>query len=204
MSITSGIALFVAMLLSAAIPGPSVLAVLSRSLSFGWKQGLLVVLGVLIADYIFIFLALSGLSALASAMGDFATVIKYVGVTYLFWLAYTTWTSDVSESSNTSSEQGSKASSVIIGLLMTVSNPKAILFYMGFFPAFIDLKTFTTTDVMMILVISTVAVGGVLSLYACTASKARFVFQGRSAKTLLNRLSGGFLATCGALLATKT
>ncbi|MCF7494834.1 LysE family translocator [Vibrio sp. L5-1] len=204
MSITSGIALFVAMLLSAAIPGPSVLAVLSRSLSYGWKQGLLVVLGVLIADYIFIFLALSGLSALASAMGEFATVIKYVGVTYLFWLAYTTWTSDVSESSNTSSEQGSKASSVIIGLLMTVSNPKAILFYMGFFPAFIDLKTFTTTDVMMILVISTVAVGGVLSLYACTASKARVVFQGRSAKALLNRLSGGFLATCGALLATKT
>ena len=204
MSITSGIALFVAMLLSAAIPGPSVLAVLSRSLSFGWKQGLLVVLGVLIADYIFIFLALSGLSALASAMGEFATVIKYVGVTYLFWLAYTTWTSDVSESSSTSSEQGTKASSVTIGLLMTVSNPKAILFYMGFFPAFIDLKTFTTTDVMMILVISTVAVGGVLSLYACTASKARFVFQGRSAKTLLNRLSGGFLATCGALLATKT
>ncbi|MEZ8381298.1 LysE family translocator [Vibrio splendidus] len=204
MSITSGIALFVAMLLSAAIPGPSVLAVLSRSLSFGWKQGLLVVLGVLIADYIFIFLALSGLTALASAMGEFATVIKYVGVAYLFWLAYTTWTSDVSESSSTSSEQGTKASSVIIGLLMTVSNPKAILFYMGFFPAFIDLKTFTTTDVMMILVISTVAVGGVLSLYACTASKARFVFQGRSAKTLLNRLSGGFLATCGALLATKT
>ncbi|MEZ9446196.1 LysE family translocator [Vibrio splendidus] len=204
MSITSGIALFVAMLLSAAIPGPSVLAVLSRSLSYGWKQGLLVVLGVLIADYIFIFLALSGLTALASAMGEFATVIKYVGVAYLFWLAYTTWTSDVSESSSTSSEQGTKASSVIIGLLMTVSNPKAILFYMGFFPAFIDLKTFTTTDVMMILVISTVAVGGVLSLYACTASKARFVFQGRSAKTLLNRLSGGFLATCGALLATKT
>ncbi|WP_122081509.1 LysE family translocator [Vibrio coralliirubri] len=204
MSITSGIALFVAMLLSAAIPGPSVLAVLSRSLSYGWKQGLLVVLGVLIADYIFIFLALSGLSALASAMGEFATVIKYVGVAYLFWLAYTTWTSDVSESSSTSSEQGTKASSVIIGLLMTVSNPKAILFYMGFFPAFIDLKTFTTTDVMMILVISTVAVGGVLSLYACTASKARFVFQGRSAKMLLNRLSGGFLATCGALLATKT
>ncbi|WP_372384220.1 LysE family translocator [Vibrio sp. BS-M-Sm-2] len=204
MSITSGIALFVAMLLSAAIPGPSVLAVLSRSLSYGWKQGLLVVLGVIIAGYIFIFLALSGLSALASAMGEFATVIKYVGVTYLFWLAYTTWTSDVSESSSTSSEKGTKASSVIIGLLMTISNPKAILFYMGFFPAFIDLKTFTTTDVMMILVISTVAVGGVLSLYACTASKARFVFQGRSAKTLLNRLSGGFLATCGTLLATKT
>ena len=83
MSITSGISLFLAMLLSAAIPGPSVLAVVSRSLTYGWKQGLLVVLGVLLADYIFIFLALSGLSAVASMMGEFATLIKYVGITYL-------------------------------------------------------------------------------------------------------------------------
>ena len=132
MSITSGIALFLAMALSAAIPGPSVLAVVSRSISHGWRQGLLVVFGVLIADYIFIFLALSGLTALASAMGDFATVIKYIGITYLFWLAYTTWTSS-DDVSSVKTPEATRASSVIVGVLMTLSNPKAILFYMGFF-----------------------------------------------------------------------
>ncbi len=170
MSITSGIALFLAMLLSAAIPGPSVLAVVSRSLTYDWKQGLLVVLGVLLADYIFIFLALSGLSAVASVMGEFAIVIKYVGITYLFWLAYITWTSNASVSSTRSPDKATKASSVVVGVLMTLSNPKAILFYMGFFPAFIDLQSVTVSDVVMIIAISTVSVGGMLSIYACMAS----------------------------------
>ncbi|MGF1755773.1 LysE family translocator [Vibrio makurazakiensis] len=204
MSITSGIALFMAMLLSAAIPGPSVLAVVSRSLTYGWKQGLLVVLGVLLADYIFIFLALSGLSAVASMMGEFATLIKYAGITYLFWLAYITWTSDTCETSPQTSDTEAKASSVITGMLMTLANPKAILFYMGFFPAFIDLQSVSLSDIVIIFVISTFSVGGVLSIYSCLASKTSFVFQERQAKKLLNKISGGFLATCGALLATKS
>lgn len=204
MSITSGISLFLAMLLSAAIPGPSVLAVVSRSLTYGWKQGLLVVLGVLLADYIFIFLALSGLSAVASMMGEFATLIKYVGITYLFWLAHITWTSNVCETSAPTPAKGVKSSNVIVGMLMTLANPKAILFYMGFFPAFIDLQSVSVSDVGMIFAISTLSVGGVLSIYACMASKTSFVFQGQKAKKLLNKLSGGFLATCGILLATKT
>ncbi|QEW08349.1 LysE family translocator [Nitrincola iocasae] len=204
MSITSGIALFFAMLLSAAIPGPSVLAVVSRSLSYGWLQGLLVVVGVLFADYIFISLALSGLSTVASILGEFTTVIKYVGITYLFWLAYVTWTSDVLDTSEIAAEKGVNASSLAVGILMTLSNPKAILFYMGFFPAFIDLQSFKASDVIIVFIISTCAVGGILSLYACLASKASFVFQGHKARKLLNKISGGFLATCGALLATKT
>ena len=53
MIISSGIALFIAMALFAAIPGPSVLAVVSRSISYGLMQGLLVVVGVFFADYIF-------------------------------------------------------------------------------------------------------------------------------------------------------
>lgn len=203
MSMSSGIALFIAMLLSAAIPGPSVLAVVSRSLSHGRKQGLLVVLGVLLADYIFIFLALSGLSAIAGVMGEFATIIKYAGVTYLFWLAYVTWTSDVSKSPNQSHDTTTRTSSILVGILMTISNPKAMLFYMGFFPAFIDLQSLSTIDIVMVLGVSTFSVGGVLSIYACMASKARFVFQGKAAKALLNKVSGGFLATSGVLLATK-
>ncbi|OEE86320.1 threonine transporter RhtB [Enterovibrio norvegicus FF-162] len=204
MTITSGIALFFAMVLSAAIPGPSVLAVVSRSISHGWAQGLLVVMGVLLADYIFIFLAISGLTVVAGLMGEFAIIIKYVGVTYLFWLAYVTWTSDVSNSIASESKTASRTSSLISGLLMTISNPKAVLFYMGFFPAFVDLSATTAIDVVSILFISTFSVGGVLAIYACAASKASFVFTGSNARKRLNKLSGGFLVTCGILMAAKT
>ncbi|MCF7497035.1 MULTISPECIES: LysE family translocator [Vibrio] len=204
MTISSGIALFIAMALSAAIPGPSVLAVVSRSIVYGSVQGLLVVVGVLVADYIFIFLAISGLSLVASLMGEFAVLIKYVGVTYLLWLAYVTWTSEVSDLTAKKTKVSIKSSSLITGMLMTLSNPKAILFYMGFFPAFVDLTALTALDVVSILLLSTISVGGILATYACAASKASFMFKGHIARKRLNKLSGGFLATCGAMLAVKT
>ncbi|WP_434763956.1 LysE family translocator [Vibrio fortis] len=204
MTISSGIALFIAMALSAAIPGPSVLAVVSRSISYGSMQGLLVVVGVLVADYIFIFLAISGLSLVASLMGEFAVLIKYVGVTYLLWLAYVTWTSEVTDLPANRTKISMKSSSLITGMLITLSNPKAILFYMGFFPAFVDLTALTTIDVVSILFLSTISVGGILAAYACAASKASFMFKGHIARKRLNKLSGGFLATCGAMLAVKT
>lgn len=204
MTIASGIALFFAMALSAAIPGPSVLAVVSSAISYGRAQGLLVVMGVLIADYIFIFFALSGLTVVAGLMGEFAVIIKYLGITYLFWLAYVTWTSEVTSVTSTDSKVRMKSSSLATGVLMTISNPKAILFYMGFFPAFVDLNKVTMVDFVSVFAISTVAVGGVLAIYACVAAKASFAFESHTARKRLNKISGGFLVTCGAVLAAKS
>ncbi|MBW3696709.1 LysE family translocator [Vibrio sp. T187] len=202
MTITTSIALFIAMLLSAAIPGPSVLAVVSRSLSLGFRQGLLVVCGVVIADYVFIFLALSGLSAISTAMGEYAFIIKYLGVSYLFWLAYNTWLSSNTKPVQCHSSNRTKASSLFVGLVMTLANPKAILFYMGFLPAFIELNNVTTYDVATVLVVSTLAVGGVLSVYAYLASHlGTSLIEKQQSKKWLNKVSAGFLATCGVLLA---
>ena len=75
---------------------------------------------------------------------------------------------------------------------------------MSFFPAFVDLTALTTIDVVSILFLSTISVGGILAAYACAASKASFMFKGHIARKRLNKLSGGFLATCGAMLAVKT
>ena len=201
MTITAIMTLSIAMILSAAIPGPSVLAVASRSVSYGWKQGLLVVLGVLFADYVFIFLALMGLSVVSTLLGEFANVLKYIGAAYLFWLAYKTW-SDSGDSNFR--ETNHNGSSVVAGLLMTLSNPKAILFYMGFFPAFVDLQSISVIDVFSIIIISTLSVGGVLSGYAIVASKAVGLLKGKHSKVWLNRISGSVLAACGTALIVKT
>ncbi|WP_047049578.1 LysE family translocator [Vibrio mexicanus] len=201
MTIESSIALFIAIALSAAIPGPSVLAVVSRTLSAGWIQGLLVVIGVLIADYVFIVLAITGLAFIANLMGDLAGIIKYLGVVYLFWLAYRTWcqpavTSDITE---VKSKAASHAS-LLTGFIMTLSNPKAILFYMGFFPAFINLQAITVQQSFIVIAISTLAVGGVLSLYALFATKSRRYFVNSQSKHWLNKICGGAFASCGTFL----
>ncbi|MEZ9232311.1 LysE family translocator [Vibrio amylolyticus] len=203
MSLSATVALFIAMALSALIPGPSVLAVLSRSISNGFKQGFLVIVGVLLADYLFIALALTGLSAVSAIMGEFASLLKYIGITYLFWLAYTTWTASTATEPKPEVESKITRSSILTGLLTTLANPKAILFYMGFFPAFIDMGTLSLSGIISIIVIVTLSVGGVLALYAWAGSSASGLFQSTRSKQLLNKLSGGFLASCGVLLATK-
>jgi threonine/homoserine/homoserine lactone efflux protein len=200
----SGIALFFAMLMSALIPGPSVMAVTSRAIASGAQHGLMVTLGILFADYIFICLALTGLSTVSSLLGELAVFVKYLGAIYLIGLAYRTWQSDIVISEGVESTNGSLSSNVIVGLFIGLSNPKAILFYLGFFPAFIELSSIGLFDVFTILLISTISVGGVLSMYACTGSKARHLFKSYNARRILNRLSSSILALCGIFLVAKS
>ncbi|MDD1783963.1 LysE family translocator [Enterovibrio sp. ZSDZ35] len=205
MTLLSSLALFGALFLSALIPGPSVLAVVTRSVSYGRGQGLFVVFGVLIADYIFIFLALTGLSTIASLMGSFAGMIKYLGAIYLLWIAYQCWAAPTGEHTHPTDPKGAKSilSSVFIGLVTTLSNPKAILFYMGFFPAFVDVTTISSTEVLLVVVISTFSVGSVLAAYAFVGAKATFFFSSEKAKKRLNKLCGGLFASCGIALLAK-
>ena len=78
MTLTSSLALFTAMIALALFPGPGVLVVISRTISLGFKQGLVTVIGILVGDFIFILLAIFGLSALADFMGSFFIIIKLV------------------------------------------------------------------------------------------------------------------------------
>ena len=132
MTLISAVALFFAMLVSALIPGPSVMAGVSRSIVTGVSHGLAVVLGVLIADFIFICIALSGLMAVSSLLGELAIYIKYVGATYLIWLAYLTWKAKAATDEISGPKNTKLKSNGIAGFFIGISNPKAILFYMGF------------------------------------------------------------------------
>jgi len=203
MTLISAVALFFAMLVSALIPGPSVMAVVSRSIVTGVSHGLVVVLGVLIADFIFICIALSGLLAVSSLLGELAIYIKYVGASYLIWLAYLTWKAKAATDEISGAKNTKLISNGIAGFFIGISNPKAILFYMGFFPAFIELSSMGGYQVLAIILIEVCAVGGVLAAYAYAGSKARYFFQDDKAKSKLNKLSSGILASCGVLLLVK-
>lgn len=86
MTFSNGLALFSAMAILASIPSVSVLAVSTRSATFGLIHGVFTTMGIVTGDIIFILIAIGGLSLLAAKMGSLFILIKYCGAAYLIFL----------------------------------------------------------------------------------------------------------------------
>jgi threonine/homoserine/homoserine lactone efflux protein len=204
MTTTSLIALFGAMFLVAIVPGPAVFAIIARSFSSGFLRGVYMTMGIVLADYIFIILALFGLNALAEAMGATFFIIKYISAAYLICLGYKLLRSESSSIDIEAAKESSLFSSFMAGLLITLGNPKAILFYIGFFPAFVNVGEVATTDVLLIMGVATLAFGSVNLCYAYLAIRAQRVFKSPKAATIINKTAGTIMVSTGALIAARS
>ena len=94
-------------------------------------------------------------------------------------------------------------SSLTAGLLLTLGDQKAILFYFVFFPAFADLDRLTSLDTAMILIVAAVAVGAAKLAYALAAVRAVKFLSGTAGHAFgifLNRLAALVLLSVGGFL----
>ena len=133
MTITELLTFAGALFLMAITPGPAVLACVSKSFTSGFKMSTyLTYVGFRFGDVRF------GLAAIAELMGDFFAIVRYLGAAYLIWLGYRAWTSKGKTQTTQYQEGSSPAASYLGGLCLTLGNPKAIVFYLSFFPAFFD------------------------------------------------------------------
>ncbi len=204
MDTSSVLALFGAMLLLAIVPGPAVFTVIARSFSSGFLRGSYITMGIILGDYVFIVFALFGLSALAEIMGTAFVLVKYLSAVYLIWLGYKLLRSHSSSIEIEDTDDSSLISNLLTGLFITLGNPKAILFYVGFFPAFVNVTTVTHFDIVTILGIVTVALGSVNLAYSLMAAKARNLLKTPNASTIINKTAGAIMVSTGALVAART
>jgi threonine/homoserine/homoserine lactone efflux protein len=203
MTVYSMLAFAGAMFLLAITPGPGVFATISRALASGFNNATFVVFGIVIGDIIFLLLAIFGLSAIASMLGDFFVIIKYLGGIYLLYLGYKILTSKVHETNITGITELSWKKNFLSGLLITLSNPKVILFYLGFLPTFVNLQTLTAIDIVIVSSIVTVVLGGVMLTYAYSASSAKKLFKSKSSKRKMNIAAGSVMVAAGSILIIK-
>lgn len=187
------------MTLLALVPSVSVLAVSARAASAGFRHGAYVTLGIIAGDTVFIVLAIFGLHLLAAALGETFVFIQYLGAAYLVWLAVRLWRSAAVTAAGPQAAQISAGSSFMTGLLITLGDQKAILFYLGFFPAFMDLQALSFVDALMVILIAAVAVGGVKLGYAYAASRVGVVI-GADAGRVLSRMAAGVMLAAALLL----
>ncbi len=119
-------------------------------------------------------------------------------------MAYLLWRAEAKANAANSIRQSTWSSSFLSGLLITLGDQKAILFYLGFFPAFIDLSTMTPTDTLVIVIIAVLGVGGAKLVYALLAARASVLLRNSSALRGINYLAACVMIGVGVALLLKT
>jgi threonine/homoserine/homoserine lactone efflux protein len=192
-----------AFFLLALVPGAGLAAILSRTLGSGVHAGLAVTTGLVVGDFIFLGVAMAGLSAIAAAMGPLFQVVKYAGAAYLIWLGYRAFRA-ASKPIEIQVRRGTALwRDVGIGLLVTLGNPKPILFYGALLPTLLDVRSIGWSDYLImsgvVVGISYVVYGGYMLLLERTR---RFLTSARATRRL-NQATGTMLVGSGILVATR-
>ena len=194
------LSLAVAMSILAAVPSVSVLAVSTRAMSFGFGHGAATAAGVVAGDLVFILLALVGLAALAALMGGFFFLVELLAGAWLVGLGVVTWRAQARELPLDEHSCGaSPVSSFLLGFLLTLGDQKAVFFYLGFLPAFVELQTAGWREAGVIALVTLFAVGGVKLMYAAWAARAGRVF-GPGVVRGMNRLAAFVMIAIGGYL----
>ena len=191
-----------AMLVLFLTPGPDWLALMARGLSGGFHAAWPLAVGVALGDMIWPLVAVLGVSWIVSSVDGLMLVLKWVAVVMFV-------TMGVLLIRNASRRIAADSrltrpglwAGFLAGLAVILSNPKAILFYMGVLPGFFDLSAATRHDVMAIVAISfLVPLLGNLAL----AGFIGHVRRALSSETTLRRVnvtSGVLLIAVGGLIA---
>ncbi|HBC55786.1 MAG TPA: hypothetical protein DCZ03_01350 [Gammaproteobacteria bacterium] len=196
MTIISTVTLFFTMLLLALVPSLSVLTVCTRSISHGFFHGALTSLGILMGDLIFIAIALLGLSFLAELLHDSILWVKLFGAAFILWFGFSLLQTRSTKPQTTAHDSNQTLSSFVAGLSITLVDTKAIAFYIGFFPAFIDIDTLRVADTLIILAVTVAAVGGAKLFYAYWSARTGNLINDKMSKNL-SSLTGIILLLIG-------
>ncbi|MEY4883347.1 MAG: hypothetical protein RIS34_1201 [Pseudomonadota bacterium] len=121
-----------------AIPGPGNLALITSTSKGGIAGGLAAGLGIILGDQVLMWSAVAGVAALLAAYPDAFHAVQWVGAAYLAWLGFKMLTAKPGAAPVLNIKAGHYLRQA---LLITLLNPKAVLFYMAFFPLFVDRAT---------------------------------------------------------------
>ncbi len=204
MSLASYLALAAAVFILALTPGPVVVATVARSLFSGLGASIAFVAGVAVVDFGYLLLAVFGLSAISTMLGELFIAIKILGAAYLIYLGIRLWTDRTHEMQISGAPVPRRFwKSFAEGALVDLGNPKIILFYAAFLPTFADLGRLGSGDVAGM---AAVVVGILIATnlgFAWLASRARALIRSRRAVKAINRTSGTLMIGAGAWVATR-
>ena len=202
MSIETWLAFVAASAVLLAIPGPTILLVISYALGHGRKVASATVAGVALGDFTAMTASMLGLGALLATSAALFTVLKWIGAAYLIYLGIKLWRALASSQMAGGEDEEPAERPLRIFLhtyAVTALNPKSIMFFVAFLPQFLDLSqpllaqmaVFETTFLVLATLNAT--------LYALLASMARSTIRKPGVQQIVNRAGGTLMIGAGLL-----
>ncbi len=118
-------------------PGPDNIYVLTQSLVNGTKSGIATTAGLISGCIVHTCLLAFGVSALITASEEIFYGIKVLGAIYLLYLAFSVYKSDAAINFSENAQKKSNWELFKQGVIMNLVNPKVMIFFLAFFPAFL-------------------------------------------------------------------
>jgi leucine efflux protein len=192
-----------AVLLFLALPGPGTLALLTSTAQGGLRAGAAATFGVIVGDQVLLWMAVAGVAALLGANPRLFQVVQWAGAAYLGWIGLRLLFAKEGAAPVIRIEPRQYFRQAF---LITLLNPKAIVFYMAFFPLFIDPRQHlgVVTFGTMALTIAAITAAYGLGLCALAQQLTAKLKAHRRLGPWLERAAGIFLIGFGIKLGTSS
>jgi homoserine/homoserine lactone efflux protein len=181
------------------IPGPNVSLIVANSIAYGTRYGLLTVAGTSSAIVLQLALTALGLTATLSVLAGWFEWVRWLGVAYLLFLGIRQWFATPVDLTRTRPQPRSFRAIAMRGFLISLTNPKTLLFYGAFFPQFLSHDAPIAPQVALLSLTFFAVAVSLDTGWALLGGRVRGVLAIRG--RLRNRLSGGFLIGAGIGLA---
>jgi threonine/homoserine/homoserine lactone efflux protein len=180
-----------------AIPGPTVLLVVSYALGQGRRSGWATVAGVALGDFTAMTASMLGLGVLLATSAALFTALRWVGAAYLIWLGIKLWRAPIAIAAEGEVAEAAGVRMFVHAYAVTALNPKSIVFFVAFLPQFFIASAPVVPQMVVFeatfLVLATLNATG----YALLASAARRAVRRPEVQRRVNRVGGSMLIGAG-------
>lgn len=185
------------------IPGTGVIYTVSTGLFKGWRASIAAAFGCTIGIIPHLTASILGLSAILHMSALAFQLVKYAGVIYLLYLAWSMWRETGALQINQQDSAKNLRQIAVKGLLINILNPKLSIFFLAFLPQFVS--TASTSPLFQMLILSAVFMAMTLAifiLYGISANYVRkFIVNSPTVTTWLQRSFAVIFAALAAKLA---
>jgi threonine/homoserine/homoserine lactone efflux protein len=201
MSLDHWLAFVAASAILLAIPGPTVLLVISYALGHGRKPASAIVAGVALGDFTAMTLSMLGLGAILAASAAIFTALRWIGGAYLVYLGVRLWRAPIEAGQVDDTPKASPLRMFGHSYAVTALNPKSIIFFVAFVPQFLDTSRPLLMQIITLETTFVVLATLNASLFALLAAAARERLRHAGVRRVINRTGGTLLIGAGILAA---